>query len=113
MVSYSDPAKTRSCLDQIILAHRSEADRWKLVESARAFRHDALTSNEQLSNPDEACGRLGRVIAVLSDRESRFAYDLLVRRASKLTLAKVYEQRPAAIQTKAINVLRRIASVYA
>ncbi|MEM9570339.1 MAG: hypothetical protein AAF996_02670 [Pseudomonadota bacterium] len=113
MMSYADPAKTRSCLDQVILTHRAEVERWKLADSARAFRHDALAPNEQFSNADEACGRLGLVIAVLSERESRFAYDLLVRRATKLALAKRYEQRPAAIQTKAINVLRRIASVYA
>ena len=113
MASYADPAKARSCLDQIILTHASQAERKKLADTARAFRRDALSGVGDPAAQEEACERLGLVVATLSARDCRFTYDLLISRETNLTLAKSYDCRPDAIKTKAIATLRRLAITFA
>ena len=112
MAEQNDPTRQRACLDHLILAHRDAPARLTLAKTTRGFRRDAIAPSGPEMRDAEVCHRLSRIAATLSEHDCRSLYDLAITRATKQGLAKSYNQRAAAVETKADEVLKAIAQIY-
>ncbi len=100
-------------LDRLILSCPSPARRRTFSDAARSLRQAVFHAAEKsVYCGDSATRRLTSLRHRFSGTDQAFVWDLVLREASKLELAKAHNLRPDAVDTKALSVLRTLAQLY-
>lgn len=104
-----DPSRERACLDHLILSHRDVSARWRLAQTARGFRRDAMMPESKQSDSRQ---RTVPIAAAVSKLDYQFLCELALMRLSKTELAASHKMRPMAVAARSSELLNRIAHFY-
>ncbi|MFN3212533.1 MAG: hypothetical protein ACE37M_05485 [Henriciella sp.] len=85
---------------------------WRGLAQGRRGKGQSVIPGRGNSHAQAARGRLAQVHSVLGDDDLSFLLKLVVREASRSTIAKAFALRPALAEQRGLSILRSLADTY-